>query len=408
MRYLSRQIEKTILQASGHYPILLLIGPRQCGKTTLLRHLAGKNRPYITLDDLNALTLARNDPDLFLQQYPPPMIIDEIQYAPQLLPVIKRYADAKGKTGLFWLTGSQQFQLMKGVTESMAGRVALLQLHGFSNRERHKRTKETKPFLPGSQKQSQKTPSSQKTTLQGVYADIWRGSMPALLTKPAKERDLFYNSYLATYLQRDVRDLTQVGSITDFTQFLKACAARTGQLLNLSELARDVDISVPTAKQWLSILVASSQIALLEPYHTNVTKRLVKAAKLYFIDTGLCAYLAGWPTSVSLQNGAMAGALLETYVYAELMKSYWYLGKQPTLYYYRDKDGREIDFLIETNGLLHPIEVKRGASISADWIKTFPTIDRMNLKRGPGAVVCFVEKHSLIAKDVFAIPVNDI
>lgn len=230
--------------------------------------------------------------------------------------------------------------------------------------------------------------------------------MPALIAGPAYDRNLFLSSYVQTYLQRDVRDLSQVGSQESFLRFLKACAARTGQMLNLSDLARDVDISVGTAKNWLSILEASLQVYLLPPYHTNVTKRLVKRPKMYFLDTGLCAYLTDWTSPQTLASGAMASAILETFVLAEILKSWWHRMERPSLYYYRDKDGREIDLLFIRDRILYAVEVKRSATPQGDWTRPLAALDRLPGQRGPGAVVCLTA--SLIPLDAMttAIPVD--
>lgn len=404
--YYPRAIEDAWLDASRQFPVLLLTGARQVGKTTVLQHLCGKDRRYVTLDDPAMRALAREDPELLLQRFPPPVLIDEIQYAPGILPHIKMAVDRQHTTGQFWLTGSQQFQMMKGITESLAGRVAIVSLLGFSARERDRREPELPPFLPVADILDRRASSPGKTSLAHVFRNIWTGSLPALTAGAVKDRDLFYSSYLQTYLQRDVRDLAQVGSQETFLRFLKACAARTGQLLNLSGLARDVDVSVKTAKNWLSILVASCQVHLLQPYHTNVTKRLVKRPKLYFLDTGLCAYLAEWSSPQTLSAGAMAGAIFETYVFSEILKSWWHRLQTPQLYYYRDRDGREIDFLLVRDRALHPVEVKLAATVKSDWIRHFGALGKLPCKVGPGAVVCLAEAPVPLDRKNSAIPVG--
>ena len=404
--YYPRTMNDCWLEAAEQFPVLLLTGPRQVGKTTFLQHICEKSRRYVTLDDPTLRTLAAEDPALFLQRFEPPVLIDEIQYAPQLLPHIKMMADSTRKPGLFWLTGSQQFQMMKGVSETLAGRVGILNLLGFSNRERFKLDLEVEPFLPTQDRISQRESSAKQLNLKQLYKTIWTGSYPALVAGPAKNRDLFYSSYVQTYLQRDVKDLAQVGNEASFLRFIKACAARTGQLLNNSELARDADVSVNTAKSWLSILQASYQVALLQPYHSNVTKRLVKRPKLYFIDTGLCAYLTEWTSPETLEAGAMSGAILETYVFAEILKSWWHRGLEPRLYYYRDRDGREIDFLFFQDQKLYPVEVKKSASPGSDSIKAFATLEQSGAKVGQGAVVCLCKEPLPLKKDVQVLPVG--
>ena len=404
--YYHRSIEDCWVEASGQFPVLLLTGPRQIGKTTLLEKLCERSRRYVTLDDFSVRTLAREDPALFLQRFPPPVLIDEIQYAPELLPYIKISVDRNKKPGAFWLTGSRQFQMMKGISESLAGRVAIVNLLGFSSREKLQRKGSLPPFLPTANVLKQRAQSAAKTDLQTVYENIWYGSFPALVTGQIKDRTLFYSSYTQTYLQRDVRDLAHVGNLETFTRFLKACAARTGQMLNLSDLARDTDVSVMTAKHWLSILVASFQVYLLQPYHSNLTKRLYKTPKLYFLDTGLCSYLTEWSSAQTLAAGAMAGALLETYVVTEILKSWWHRMKFPSLYYYRDKEGREIDILILQDSIMYPVEVKKAATVQRDWIKTFSPLARFTKDIGSGAVVCLAPDMLPLDQSNTVIPVG--
>lgn len=402
--YLPRTLETAVRSASDQFPVVLVTGPRQVGKTTLLRHVAEPGRRYVTLDDVAVRALANDDPALFLDRFPPPLLIDEIQYAPNLLPAIKRSADGSRRTGRFWLTGSQQFRLMKGVTESLAGRVAILNLLGFSVREREKRDAPKEPFLPVRERIDERAASAAATTMRGVFREIWRGSFPALLAGPARDRDLFYGSYLQTYLLRDVRDLAQVGDQEAFLRFLRACAARTGQILNCAALARDVDVSVKTAQHWLSILTASFQVALLPSYHTNVTKRLVKAPKLYFLDTGLAAYLTEWSSPETLAAGAMSGAMFETHVFTEVLKSWWHRMRTPQLYYYRDRDGREIDLLFVQDRKLHPLETKLGATPKTEWIRHFPVLSALKTPVGGGGVVCLCRERLPLSSAAEAIP----
>lgn len=404
--YINRALEDGIQDASGQFPVVLVTGPRQVGKTTLLEHLCEAERRYVTLDDLAIRSLANEDPVLFLQHFPPPVLIDEIQYAPNLLPEIKMQADAAKKPGAFWLTGSQHFQMMKGITESLAGRVAVINLLGFSRRELERRECRLPPFLPTNALVEVRQATAAKSTLTTVFKRIWTGSFPALHAGKVRDRDLFYSSYLQTYLQRDVYDLSQVGDPQTFVRFLKACAARTAQMLNLSELARDVDVSVNTAKAWLSILMTSLQIALLQPYHTNATKRLVKTPKLYFLDTGLCAYLTEWTSPQTLASGAMGGAIFETYVFTEIIKSWWHRMRTPKLYYYRDKDGKEIDFLFEQDQAFYPVEVKLGATPKREWHKHFSVLDRFGKHMDAGGVVCLCKEPMPLSEKTTAIPIG--
>jgi len=400
-----RTLEPFVSTAASQFPVLLLTGARQVGKTTLLRKLAEPGRAYVTLDDPLALALAQSEPALFLQRFAPPVLIDEIQYAPGLLPQIKMRVDHKREPGLFWLTGSQQFHLMRGVAESLAGRVAVVQLLGLSRAEIGQRNLHAAPFIPTETEIDQRLRGAEPLDLRTLYRAIWRGAMPEIALNPAMDRDLFYGSYVQTYLQRDVRDLARVGDEGAFIHFLRACAARTGQMLNLSDLARDADVVANTAKHWLSILQTSGVVHLLEPYHSNLTKRLVKSPKLYLLDTGLCSYLTEWTSPETLEAGAMAGPMLETWVFAELLKSYWHNGRRAPFNYYRDKDQREIDLVISRDGNLYPLEIKRTAAPSLRDLGHFAALERLRLPVGPGGVICLTPQAIPLAKGLWSIPV---
>jgi uncharacterized protein len=399
--YLPRTLETFAKTAAGQFAVMLVTGARQVGKTTFLRHLSEPERMYVSLDDPLVLSLAKRDPALFFQRFRPPMLIDEIQYAPELLPYIKMEVDGSGKPNLFWLTGSQQFHLMKGVSESLAGRVAVVELLGFSRRERIGEGLESRPFLPGDTGQV-----DMSLGLRELYRLIWRGAYPAIAVNEEMDRDLFYSSYVQTYLQRDVRDLARVGDEMAFLRFLRVAAARTGQLLNFSDAARDADIAVNTAKSWLSIMQASGIIYLIQPYHTNLSKRLVKTPKLYFLDTGLAAYLTEWSSPETLEAGAMSGAILETWVISELLKSYLHNGKHAPFYYYRDRDQREIDLLIERDGTLYPIEVKKSASPTAADAAAFGQLARLGMPVGLGGVLCLGRQSLPLSESAWSIPVG--
>ena len=404
--YRRRSLELAWLTAAEQFPVLLLTGPRQVGQTTALRHLCEHGRRYVSLDDPALRLLAEEDPALFFQRFPPPVLVDEIQYAPNLLPYIKIRVDAAREPGAFWLTGSQHFRMMQGVTETLAGRVAIATLLGFSSRESDGRDLSVRPFLPAPDRLAEREDSAAPDDLAELYRRMWLGGYPALLTGEITDRDLFYSSYVRTYLERDVSDLAQVGNRQTFLRFMRACAARTGQLLNLSELARDVDVSVPTARSWLSILEASFQVHLLRPFHSNVTKRLAKTPKLYFLDTGLCSYLTEWTSPETLSVGAMAGPILETFVVSEILKSWLHRMVEPSLYYYRDRDKREVDLLFSLDGRLHPVEVKRSATVRRDWRRAFTPLERLGPEVGPGGIVCLVRERLPITARVEAIPVT--
>lgn len=406
--YYPRTLEKYFLQAARQFPVSLVTGARQVGKTTFLQHLTGNNRIYVTLDDPLVLNLAKNDPALFMQRFPAPLLIDEIQYAPELLPYIKMESDRSRKAGLFWLTGSQHFHLMKGVSESLAGRVGIVRLLGFSRREQSGEGETSTPFLPPSLKSAKRLKSGVALALKDIYNIIWRGSFPAIAVSKSSDRDLFYHSYVQTYLQRDVRDLARVGDEMAFMRFLRAAAARTGQLLNLAEMARDVDVAYNTAKSWLSILQASGLVYLLEPYLTNVTKRLVKTPKLYFLDTGLCAWLTEWSSPETLEAGAFSGAILETWIFVEILKSWLHNGQTPPFYFYRDKDGKEIDLLIIRDNTIYPLEFKKTSSPDKRTVRHFTLLEKLNMKVGEGGVVCLATQSLPITERVSSIPVSAI
>ncbi len=401
--YIHRTLERFFETASRQFPVLLVTGLRQVGKTTFLMHQKDEGRTLVTLDDPMVRSLAAEDPALFMQRYQPPLLIDEIQYAPQLLPFIKMSVDRNRRPGAFWLTGSQQFHLMKGVSESLAGRVGVINLLGFSLKEQLNRGEQVVPFSPARVDLVDPSPH-QPLTLHDLYKIIWRGSFPALLVNGEMDRDFFFNSYVQTYLQRDIRDMTKIANEMSFLRFMRAAAARTGALLNLAELARDADVSQNTAKSWLSLLQTSGVIYLLEPYFANVSKRLLKRPKLYFLDTGLAAYLTEWNSPQTLEAGAMSGHIFETWVIAEILKSYWHNGRRAPLYYYRDKDQYEIDLLIVENGLVHPVEIRKTASPTKSAVKHFAMLKKLNLPVGPGAVICLTETPLPLTEQVSAIP----
>lgn len=403
-----RTLSETVKEINQSFSVLLVTGPRQVGKTTLLEMCIEDNRQYVTLDDLDLRQLAQNDPGLFLQKYSEPLLIDEVQYAPQLFSYIKMAVDRKKAKGMYWLTGSQKFHLMRGISESLAGRVAIIDLLGFSRAEIDGRKGKCEPFIPTSEwMRSAKRDQVNTSSFQEVYHQIWQGSFPQVnVDRKQSTRQRFFSSYLQTYLQRDVRDMLGVSNETTFHNFLCAVAARSGQLLNYADMARDVAIDNKTAKSWLSVLETSGLVYLLKPYYRNVTKRLIKTPKLYFLDTGLCSYLTKWPDSQSLEAGAMTGAILETYLFTEILKSYWHNGFDAPFFFYRDTDQREVDLVIEQGGTLYPVEFKKTATPSNTASKNFNVLRKLDKEVGPGAVVCFVEKEVPLSSTVTAIPIS--
>jgi len=411
-----RTLKQSIFELSAMFPVVMVTGPRQVGKSTLLEACAKEEsipRRYVTLDDYNARDLAVNDPALFLQQHPAPVIIDEIQYAPGLLSAIKLNVDRHKKPGMYWLTGSQKFALMKGVTESLAGRVGLLDMLGLSQAELTGRAQTNQPFVPHAPAATLTSiePISpigidRSSTLKAVYDQIWLGAFPRLSQLRPRARDTFYRSYVQTYIERDVQNVLHVTDHISFNRFLSLVAANTGQLLNQAGLARDVGVDNKTIKSWLSVLETSGLIYLLQPFFSNLNKRIVKAPKLYFLDTGLAAYLTRWPDSPSLQEGMMSGAILETWVVTEIIKSYWHNGKEAPLFYYRDSDMREVDLLIESGDTLYPIEIKRTATPTRQACRQFPVIETLGKRQGHGAVICLVDAPLRLSETVTAIPMT--
>ena len=395
--YIKRAIEDIVSKTAAVFPVLLVTGPRQVGKTTLLLQIAEDDRKYVTLDDPDVRMLAKRDPALFMQRYTPPVIIDEIQYAPELLPYIKMAVDSSKRKGDFWLTGSQTFHTMKNVSESLAGRVGILKLLGLSNSEIHGTPSE--PFLPNPDLMMQRITEVRKMDLMQTFERVHKGSMPALYADNI-DSETFYRSYVSTYLQRDISDLTQIADESSFLNFMTIVAARTAKPVVYDELAREAGISAPTAKRWLSVLVSSNIIVLVQPYHNNALKRATKMSLLHFLDTGLCAYLLKWSNAEVLERGAMSGPFFESYVFAEIYKSWLNAGKEPPLYYYRDKEQHEIDILILHDGILYPIESKKAASPGADAVKHFRVLepaadpekfgglDGLKTEIGTGAVLC--------------------
>ena len=390
--YINRAVEPSIRSIAKTFPVLLVVGPRQVGKTTLLKHIADSERGYVTLDDPLLRQLAVDEPALFLERFTAPVIIDEIQYAPGLLPYIKMWVDSHKTKGAYWLTGSQVFHLMKNASESLAGRLGIVNLFGLSQAEIAGRP--AAPFLPDPNTLSKKRKEASPGTLLEVFRLIHRGSMPALYAdEPLPDIERFHSSYVQTYLQRDIKDLSQVGDELAFLRFLTAVAARTGQMLQYADLSRDVGISAPTAKQWLSLLITSGIVCLVEPWHSNTLKRMIKAPKLYFLDTGLCSYLTRWTTPEALEAGAMSGAMFETFVVSEIMKSWHNAGKKPPIFFYRDKDKNEIDLILEMDGQLHPVEIKKSANPGKDAIAAFRFLEESGKPVGPGGVVCCASEY---------------
>lgn len=404
MNYISRNLEKVVLQVSAEYPVVLVTGPRQVGKTTMLQKLMkGTTRKYVSLDDLNERNLAKTDPELFLQLHKPPVLIDEVQYAPELFTYIKIHVDKTRNPGDFWLTGSQIFKLMHGVQESLAGRVAVLSLTSLSQAEISGSPME--PFLVDLTALSDRSANRVPADTEEIFNRIFKGSMPALISGQNSNSQIFYSSYLSTYIERDIRDLSDSIDSLKFLKFITAVAARCGQMLNIADIARDADINQKQAKDWLGILETLGIIFYLHPYSNNMLKRLVKTPKFYFYDTGLVCYLTKWSSPETLESGAMNGAILENYVVAEIRKTYLNCGKEPFMYYYRDKDAKEIDIILEHDGVLNPLEIKKSSNPGSELTGVFHLLDNSSTPRSSGAILCMKPQLSAIDRENYIVPI---
>lgn len=404
MNYIRRDLERIVSRVAKEYPVVLVTGPRQVGKTTMLQKMMeGTKRGYVSLDDLNERAIAKTDPEMFLQLHRPPVLIDEVQYAPELFTYIKMHADRDHEPGAFWLTGSQVFKLMRGVQESLAGRVAVLSLTSLSQAEIS--GGETEPFTIDLEALSVRKKERETADTRAVFERIYKGSMPAIVSGANSSSQIFYSSYLRTYIERDVRELSDAIDSLKFLRFMTAVAARCGQMLNVADIAKDADINQKQARDWLVILETLGIIFYLQPYFNNLLKRLVKTPKLYFYDTGLVCYLTKWSSAETLESGAMNGTILENYVVAEIMKTYLNNGREPYMYYYRDKDAKEIDIVLEHDGVLNPIEIKKTSNPGAELIKAFSLLDRASVPRSKGAVVCMKPELGAIDRDHYIVPV---
>lgn len=406
--YIARHMEKTVMDLNRQYPVLLITGPRQVGKTTMLEHLIeaeGRGRTKVSLDDLTERELAKTDPKMFFQLHQPPLLIDEVQYAPELFIYIKIMVDARHEPGDFWLTGSQLFKMMEGVQESLAGRVALLHLSPLSQGEIMGYQGDS-PFSLDISALAERQKYRTVMNTPMVFQHIFRGGMPSLVSGVYQDANIFYSSYIDTYMERDVRRLSNGIDGLKFLRFLRSAAARASQQVNYKGISDDAEIDQSTAKNWLHVLETLGIVFFLHPYSNNVLKRTVSTPKLYFYDTGLVCYLTRWSSAETAMQGAMSGALLENYVVSEIIKTYQNNGREPYLYYYRDKDAREIDLLLEQDGKLFPIEIKKMAAPPKKLVKVFELIDKSPLERGTGAILCMADKLSAFDQENLIVPVS--
>lgn len=404
--YITRASESLLNKMIKMFKVVLVTGPRQVGKTTMLQHILGNDYSYITLDDINELEIAKTDPKLFFLNNPGKVVIDEVQYAPQLFPEIKRLVDASDERGSIVLTGSQTFSLMDGISESLAGRIGILELNGLSLREIKGEDFFT-PVIPTSDYLGANRKSLSNSDLWRI---IHRGSMPELHRYDDTDWQLFYSSYIKTYIERDVRQTINVKDLSLFSRFMLALAARTGQLVNYSALANELGVDSKTVKEWISILEASGIIVTIRPFSNNRLKRAIKTPMLYFMDTGLVSYLLKWPTAETLMNGAMSGPILETFVVSEIIKSFQNVGfVDVPIYFYRDKDMNEIDVIVEDSGILYPIEIKKSATPSKRMAKHLSILDKaVGYTTGTRLIMCLVDKPLYLEDDLVAYPVSQI
>ena len=405
MKYIKRSFEDKFLALNEEYSCLLLIGTRQVGKSTMLEHLMeGTDRNVVTLDNLEERKLAKNDPQLFLEMHPFPVLIEEIQYAPELFSYIKIAIDKGAPAGSYWLTGSQAFHLMDLAQESLAGRTAILHMSALSQSEMYS-GKGTSPFTVDLAELMKRKQGLSSASATEIYQRIWKGGMPGLASGKYKDRDVFYSSYISTYIDRDVSDMVDGIDKLIFADFIRAAACRAGQMLNIHDIASDVGVGDETAKRWLTILEKSEIIFFLRPYSNNLLKRTIKTPKMYFFDTGLVAYLTKYVTPDILMNGAINGAILENYVVSEIRKTYFNNAKEPILHYYRDKDSNEIDLVMEANGELHPLEIKKASNPRSELIGAFKILDKASVPKGTGAILCLREELSAINRENLIVPI---
>lgn len=408
MKFIERHATATIKRLSREFPACLVTGARQTGKTTILQKMkTNKSTQYLTFDDPLEEVSAKSDPKAFLELHPSPYIFDEIQYVPELFRFLKINIDSNRKNGMYYFTGSQQFNLIEKATESLAGRIGILELYPLSAREIRK-DKFDKPFLPSKKYISQraKALSDVEPSVYKTWKAIFSGGYPEVVKGKINTND-FYGNYLKTYIERDIRKITQITDEMQFLQFITVVASRTGQLVNYGDLGKEVGISEVTAKKWLSLLIASGLVYLLKPFSINVEKRIIKTPKLYFMDTGLAAYLTRWTSPEVMRTGAMAGAFFETYVVSEIIKSFANQGIEAPVYFYRDKDKIEIDLMIYQDNTLYPIEIKKTATPNSEDAKNFYITNRIkNMQIETGTIICNCSKPVAISPEVFALPVE--
>ena len=404
--YIHRSLERKFLKMSSAFKAVMVTGARQVGKSTMLKHLAqDTGRVYISMDDADVRELANRDPKLFFQMYQPPLLIDEVQKAPALFEQIKILCDESDERGRFWLTGSQSKKLMKQAGDSLAGRIGILKMYSLSEKELEGRPND----IPEDYSLSsliQRSRSHPENNILDVYTRIWEGGMPDMISMDAELRREYWNSYIDAYLMRDAVDDNGIQDTEGFRRLLRACAAFSGELVNYNDLGNAAGVSGATAKEWVKVLQTMGIIFLLEPYFNNELKRMIKTPKLYFCDTGLCAFLSSWTSRDTLMNGAASGHYLENYVAAEMLRNSSYGEKKVNLNFYRDTNQKEIDLVMEMDGQLHPFEIKRAASPDKKAVRAFPLLEKSGKVTGAGGIICMTAKPFPIDEKNSMIPVN--
>ena len=413
--YIERDIESLLLEAADSFQVITLYGSRQVGKTTTVVHLFGEDFDFVSLDDAEELELALANPRAFLESHPWPVIIDEVQKATPILSEIKRIVDKQRriwiKNGeprrlMFVLTGSNQFELQDGISESLAGRTAVINMSGFTQMEKRKQKGAIFDVDFDILLSKERESSDSYRSVKQVFDDIFQGSMPDICIGESR-RDLYYKAYIDTYIEKDVRKLISASSEMQFRRFISLLALRTAREVVYSDISSDLGINVETCKRWMSILQTSGIIYLLEPYMANASKRIIKSPKLYFMDTGLCSYLCKWPTAEMLKDGPMGGAFFETYVISEIIKSFFNYGMEPSqyLYYYRDIDKKEVDLLLVKNGSIYPVEIKKGISPNKPT-KNFKVLEKYKMPIKRGMIIDNAEKIRALNDNAFVFPVS--
>lgn len=397
----SREAESIIKSINKTFKVLMVTGPRQVGKTTLLKKLKPDNMDYVTLDDEVLRKQAKEDPKLFLEEHPAPLLIDEAQYAPELFPYIKINVDNVNDNGRYWITGSQQFHLMKNASESLAGRVGIINLNSFTYSEIIRNEKKNS-FEPFNLKQAP------KININDIFEYIYKGGMPNLYSTDGISNDIYFQSYIDTYIARDVKQIMDIGNVESFKKFIVSVASRVGEQLNYTSLALDAGVTAPTAKSWLSILTSSGLVYLLEPYTSSELKRLTHQPKIVFMDMGLACYLSGWQSAKELQMSSSAGHYLESFIVSEILKSYNARGIRPNISYYRDKEKNEIDLIFYKNNKLYPFEIKKTASPNKTMIKNFKILEKTKKEIGAGGIICFYDNLMKLDENNYIIPISSV